>query len=129
MNVIYEILDALQPSVDQIRQLGKEAAQVATIGSPEDQRLAALFIHQLREHVRRRRHNAAYALWLQDCLAEWNDRFGDQRTLFAVPAGDYEPGDLVEFAEDGDAYPHGCGGTSHVRRAVTPWEQSEHYFP
>lgn len=70
------------------------------------------------------------AQWQSDCLAEFNERFGEQRTLYAAPEdGDYEPGDLVEFAENGDAYPHGRGGTGHITKAVTPWEKSEHYLP
>ena len=68
-----------------------------------------------------------YGRWLNDCLREWNERFGDNRTMYAVPEDDYDPGKVVEFSEGGDAYPHGSGGTGHVRQAVTPWAKSEHF--
>lgn len=82
----------------------------------------------------RKPFDTAYRLWLDDCLAEFNARFTEQRRYHqeSLPAGqepaDYEPGQLVEFAEDGSAYPHGVGGTGHVPNAVTPWEQSPHYL-
>ena len=72
--------------------------------------------------------HAAYERWQADCLSEWNERFNDQRTMYVAPGDDYDPGLLVEFAEDGDAYPHGAGGTGHVRQAVTPWAKSEHFM-
>ena len=68
-----------------------------------------------------------YTRWLNDCLNEWNEKQHQSRRFAQVPEGDYAPGDVVEFAEDGDAYPHGIGGTGHVRRAVTPWRESIHY--
>ena len=70
---------------------------------------------------------AAYENWQADCLAEWNERHGDNRRFACVPDGDYMPGEVVEFSEGGDAYPHGCGGTGHVARAVTPWASSVHF--
>ncbi len=68
---------------------------------------------------------AQYDKWQADCLEEYNRKFGENRTL--IPEGDYEPGTVVEFAEDGSAYPHGAGGTNWIPNCVTPWEQSEHY--
>lgn len=77
----------------------------------------------------------AYAAWRDDCLVEFNAEYGDllgHRLYHEEPdegyPEDYEPGHLVEFAEDGDAYPHGMGGTAHIRRAVTPWKDSPHYM-
>lgn len=66
-----------------------------------------------------------YEKWQADCLAEYNEKFGESRTL--VPEGDYNPGDVVEFGENGSAYPHGSGGTNYIPNAVTPWAQSPHY--
>jgi len=72
----------------------------------------------------------AYEQWQKDCLAEYNERFRESRSLYAAPDdGDYEPGDLVEFGEDGTAYPHGAGGINYIPNAVTPWVESEHYGP
>ncbi|MCI0561560.1 MAG: hypothetical protein MN733_23985 [Nitrososphaera sp.] len=72
-----------------------------------------------------------YRAWLDSALDELNAHFGEGthtgHRLYhqeSVPE-DYEPGELVEFAEDGDAYPHGRGGTGHIRRAVTPWAEYE----
>lgn len=73
---------------------------------------------------------AAYCQWQTDCLQEYNERFGEDRRYFEQPdeyPDDYEPGQLVEFSEDGDAYPHGRGGTGHIRKAVTPWKDSPHW--
>jgi len=71
-----------------------------------------------------------YDRWLADCLVEFNQRYGESRKYTEFPEvypDDYDPGQLVEFAENGDAYPHGYGGTNWIPKAVTPWEQSEHY--
>lgn len=64
----------------------------------------------------------AYEAWERDCLAEWNRRYGEKRVL-----GVNGP-NCIEFSEDGDAYPHGIGGTNWVARAVTPWRESPHYM-
>lgn len=69
---------------------------------------------------------AAYDRWEQDCLQEYNEKFGENRTL--IESDDYEPGDVVEFSEDGSAYPHGRGGTNHIPNAVTPWKDSPHFM-
>ena len=60
---------------------------------------------------------STYDQWLEDCLEEWNQQHSDNRVL-----GSDGPG-CIEFAENGDAYPHGIGGTGHVRHAVTPWSE------
>jgi len=73
-----------------------------------------------------------YNFWLDDCLEQWNET---RRGMIIGPRqyhqdnvpDDCEPGELVEFSEDGDAYPHGIGGVGYVKRAVTPWADSEHY--
>lgn len=72
----------------------------------------------------------AYEKWQADCLEEYNKRYNEERKFFAMPdefPDDYEPGQLVEFAEDGDAYPHGYGGTGHITKCVTPWAKSPHF--
>ena len=78
------------------------------------------------------RFDAAYDAWLDDCLMEWNERYLDSRISRGGPdrAGnppDVEPWELVEFAENGSAYPHGIGGVGHVVNAVTPWRDSPHW--
>lgn len=73
----------------------------------------------------------AYLAWLRECLLEFNERFQEERLYFCFPdkfPSDYNPGQLVEFAEDGDAYPHGAGGTGHIKCAVTPWAESPHFM-
>lgn len=54
MNAVYAALDALQPTADQLRELWREACLRATIGDDAERRHAALFVYQLREHIRRR---------------------------------------------------------------------------
>lgn len=73
--------------------------------------------------------NRRYSQWLDDCLVEYNSkvRFPRKYHQETVPK-DYDPGDLVEFSEDGDAYPHGASGTNWRPRMVTPWEKSKHYI-
>ena len=74
-----------------------------------------------------------YRRWLDDCLEEWNtEREGmvigpRQYHQQSVSDDAADPLNLVEFSEAGDAYPHGIGGIGHVRNAVTPWEQSQHW--
>ena len=73
-----------------------------------------------------------YRQWLDRALEEFNaEREGflvcEPRPYhqYSVPE-EYEPGDLVEIAENGDAYPHGIGGTNHIpadRSGITPWEE------
>ena len=73
---------------------------------------------------------AAYDAWLADCLAEYNARYNESRRYFVRPdnyPGDYCPSQLVEFSDEGDAYPHGIGGMGHICCAVTPWRESPHY--
>lgn len=72
-----------------------------------------------------------YGLWLDAALREFNERWGD---VFGVRKyhqhtcpDDYDPGDLVEIAEDGTVYPHGIGGTTYITGAVTPWYRSPYY--
>jgi hypothetical protein len=71
--------------------------------------------------------------WLDDCLIEFNDEFGEgshpgvRKYHQENCPEDYDPGDLVEFAENGDAYPHSRCGTNWIPKTVTPWEQSKHY--
>ncbi len=60
---------------------------------------------------------AAYDQWLTDCLDEWNEKYDTNRVLGV------DGSNCIEFSEDGDAYPHGIGGTGHVRQAVTPWSE------
>ncbi len=62
-----------------------------------------------------------YHKWLEKCLEEYETLTGEARTLNSG-----EPG-FIEFAEDGDAFPHGYAGTNWVRGAVTPWRESEYY--
>lgn len=69
----------------------------------------------------------AYAQWLRDCVDEWNHDHGDDLTLRDEDSGRVGPG-TIEFAEDGDAYPHGRGGVGHVSNAVTPWAESLHWI-
>jgi hypothetical protein len=73
---------------------------------------------------------ARHELWQADCLREFNEKYGESRRYYCLPdeyPDDYEPGQLVEFAEDGDAYPHGAGGTNWIPKAVTPWRDSPHF--
>jgi hypothetical protein len=63
--------------------------------------------------------------WLESCLEEFNAKLGDARLYYEPPDHDYFPGDLVEFADNGDAYPHGIGGINHVVNAVTSWQDSQ----
>ena len=73
-----------------------------------------------------------YMAWLDAALREFNERWGEVFGVRKYHSGncpeDYDSWDLVEFAEDGTAYPHGIGGTTYIRNAVTPWEQSPYYM-
>jgi len=69
-----------------------------------------------------------YEKWLDDCLIEFNEQFGDNRKYHQENVmEDYCPWDFVEFSEGGDAYPHGIGGTGHIPNAVTSWDKSEYF--
>lgn len=76
--------------------------------------------------------DASHDAWLADCLAEYNHRFSEDRQYCQAPelepAG-YDPEQLVEFSENGDAYPHSAFGTGHIRAAVTSWNDSPHWVP
>lgn len=67
-----------------------------------------------------------YERWQDDCLAEFNEKYGEHRLYHSMPE-EYKPWQLVEFSDMGDAYPHGIGGTGHIKNAVTPWYESPHY--
>lgn len=71
--------------------------------------------------------NKHYRMWLNDCLEQYNEQYHPRSYHQETVPEDYDPGDFVEFAEDGDAYPHGLGGTNHIPHAVTSWENSEYY--
>lgn len=75
----------------------------------------------------------AYRRWLDDCLEEFLEEYGDTQyggpryhPYMEPPAGDEEAW-LIEFGEDGTAYPHGVGGVACIKNAVTPWNESPHY--
>ena len=76
----------------------------------------------------------AYEKWQQECLREFNERYSEIygiRKYTDWDAMEETPGaeswDLVEFAEDGTAYPHGIGGINYVPGAVTLWRKSKWY--
>ena len=74
--------------------------------------------------------NEKYRAWLDASLIQFNERYKDNRKYHQESLPDpvnYDPGELVEIADDGSAYPHGAGGTNHIRDAVTPWGESEHF--
>jgi hypothetical protein len=75
--------------------------------------------------------NSSYERWKEECLVEYNTRFNENRHYFEKPGQTigYDAEDLVEFGEDGTAYPHGIGGTNTIKNAVTPWDKSKHYMP
>lgn len=80
--------------------------------------------------------NLQWRRWLDDCLVEFNNEFrnapfvnGGVNRLYHqenVEMG-YHPGELVEFGEDGSAYPHAIGGTNWIPKAVTPWKDSPYF--
>ena len=70
--------------------------------------------------------------WYDDCLQEFMERYGD--TLYGGPRyhpfmdpPEDEEAWLIEFGDDGTAYPHGIGGIAIIKNAVTPWNKSPHY--
>ena len=50
----------------------------------------------------------------KELLDLWNDYRQDKRILLDDAAEDYDSWTVIEFGENGDAYPHGIGGTLHV---------------
>lgn len=71
---------------------------------------------------------AQYRRWLDACLVEYNKRFQENRPYHQENCQPtYHPVDLVEFSEDGDAYPHGMGGTNWIPKCVTPWKDSPYF--
>lgn len=73
--------------------------------------------------------HSRYSQWLDDALKEYNSKVSFPRKYHQQTCPeDYDPGDLVEIAENGDVYPHGIGGTNHRPRMVTPWAQSQHFI-
>lgn len=71
--------------------------------------------------------DSQYLNWLDECLEEYNERFHPREFHQGTCPYFYDPGDFVEFSEDGAAYPHGIGGTNFIPNAVTPWSQSDHF--
>lgn len=76
----------------------------------------------------------AYKRWLDDCLEEFMEKYGDTQyggpryhPYMDPPAGAGDEAWLIEFGEDGSAYPHGIGGIAYIPNAVTPWSRSPHY--
>ncbi len=69
-----------------------------------------------------------YSKWLAQSLKDYNKRYSQRRCYHqqTVPKN-YIPGQFVEFAENGHAYPHGVFGIAHIPDAVTPWNESEYY--
>mgnify|MGYP001463091995 CR=1 FL=1 len=70
----------------------------------------------------------AYRKWLDEALAQYNERFEPRPYHQETVPEIYEPGDLVEIAEDGTVYPHSRGGTNYIPNVATPWEESIHYI-
>ena len=71
---------------------------------------------------------ARYGEWQAQCLREYNERYNETRIYFECPdpePDNYEPGQLVEFGENGTAYPHGSGGINYINGAVTPWKEGD----
>ncbi len=67
-----------------------------------------------------------YLKWREDCLIEFNEKYGamyGERKYHsyedAEAAGDADKPDLlVEFSENGSAYPHGAFGIGYIPDAV-----------
>ncbi len=66
-----------------------------------------------------------YNKWLDDCLLEFNRRYGENRQFHSPPNSKYDRTKLVEFREDGAAFPG--ESTGYVPNAVTPWAKSKHH--
>ena len=76
----------------------------------------------------------AYRHWQDDCLQEFLEEFGNTQVggpryhpYMDPPEGADDEAWLIEFGEDGAAYPHGIGGIAYIPNAVTPWDKSPHY--
>lgn len=67
-----------------------------------------------------------YNKWEYAALGEYNAKTGENRTLIE-DAPDDDTTNTVEFSENGDAYPHGIGGTNYVPNIVTPWKDSPYF--
>lgn len=65
--------------------------------------------------------------WLNESLEEFNRIYGfnlgkrKYHSLNCPP--NYNPNELVEFSDDGDAYPHSDWGTDHIVGAVIPFQK------
>lgn len=60
-------------------------------------------------------------LYQQDCLEAYNAKYAESRSLT-------DPENLVEFSENGSAYPHGIGGTNYIPNAVmtfAKWKENQ----
>ena len=62
-----------------------------------------------------------YDKWQEQALQEYNNKFHENRLYYEVPAGDYDPAGVVEFSENGGAYPHSAFGTGYIPHAVSPY--------
>ena len=69
-----------------------------------------------------------YEKWQDDCLAEYNQRFGENRKFHTDNNINTYSSKLVEFSQNGHAFPHGIGGTNFIENAVTPWYESRHFI-
>ena len=72
-----------------------------------------------------------YEKWLESCLKEYNEKYNENRKYYDFEEAnekDADPDELVEFAEDGTAYPHSWFGTNYIKNAVTSWQDSEYYM-
>ena len=72
--------------------------------------------------------NIQYEKWLNDCLEEFNKRFCETRVFHTDDSKNTYSSNLVEFSQNGHAYPHGIGGTNYIENAVTPWFESPHFM-
>lgn len=70
---------------------------------------------------------AAWNRWQRDCLAEYNERYGEERQYYEPPGEHHDPSEVVEFSEAGHAYPHSAWGMGFLSHAVTPWLNSRHF--
>ena len=68
-----------------------------------------------------------YRKWEDDCLAEYNEQYGENRILLRDAPEDYNPDDVIEFSEEGEGYPHSIFGIGYIKDCVTPWELSKWY--
>ena len=78
----------------------------------------------MKDSMKNKQFHDNYRKWEDDCLAEFNAKY---KSIYGNRVLDGDGPKVVEFSEDGDAYPHGIGGTNHVKSAVTPWKKSQHF--